>query len=179
MCFTCTVTGQRQKTNSLYCTFAFSMHGQRVHAALDWTSALGFFNKDHTRRTPSSWSMILLDKGDRKVAWERRVEKKEQMERNEQGLCKKDWKKCVISIRSFIKHQFLLERFKSVTEHVWFSELWLYQPSQQQAIDFSIGSSPQLAFGLAQFLSRHETYPQVCSLRSLSTGNLGHRRARG
>lgn len=44
----------------LFChTFAFSMHGQRAQAALDWTSELGFFNKDHTKRTPSSWSMIL------------------------------------------------------------------------------------------------------------------------
>lgn len=41
------------------------MHGQRAHAALDWTFGQGFFSKDHTKRTPSCWSMILLG-GDRK-----------------------------------------------------------------------------------------------------------------
>lgn len=46
-------------------TFAFSTHGQRAQAALHCTSALGFFSRDQIRRTPSSWSMILLEEEER------------------------------------------------------------------------------------------------------------------
>lgn len=119
-----------------------------------------------------------------------RGESREEGKKRKERRSKKE-KSVVISIRSFITHNFLLERFKSATFLIMFvsqgsgcislaSSSAQLQPSRIKAsIDFSIGLSSQLAFSPAQFLSQPETHPLSAHSNHSPWKSLANARARG
>lgn len=145
---------RRTKRNTLHSTSAFSMHAQRAHAALDWTSALGFFSSDHTRGIPSSWSMILEKEKGIKVLRETRQWKKRMNRQIQETLKSVRLDHLDLSLRLI---SCLTDIWVDPFNHVCFSEL--YQPARHQAQHkYSHTGSKHQSISAAAF---HRNLPSV------------------